>query len=84
MPLHVQKKCKDGGGDCGGMCNACCLAWCEVCGCAEATLPTDCPGVRVDGDTETNIANGEANYTDESGWHFPKPGTRIPSPRFAQ
>ena len=29
MPAHVQMVCNDG---CGGSCNACCLAWCSVCG----------------------------------------------------
>lgn len=32
-------------GDCGGMCNLCCLAICNVCGLAEGELTTECPGV---------------------------------------
>lgn len=70
MPLHVQMPCTGEGGC--GSCNACNLAWCRVCGCGEAGLPTDCPGARVSYDDEQRIVRGELNYTDAAGWHDPR------------
>lgn len=32
-------------GNCGGMCNLCCLFVCKHCGLFEGAITTDCPGV---------------------------------------
>lgn len=40
------------------------LAWCTVCHCAEGTLPTACPGVRVPGRVQTLIIRGVVDFVD--------------------
>jgi hypothetical protein len=82
MPAHVQMVCtKD---DCGGSCNACCLAWCSVCGGGEAELTTDCIGMRMSEDHAHAVAQGEGDFTDDRGWHAPTSTERRErSPRFA-
>jgi len=39
---HVEMPCNDP--DCGGTCFACTLSWCRVCGGAEGSLSSECPG----------------------------------------
>lgn len=38
------------------------LALCDVCGGAEASLPTHCPGVRMDQVAESLVQSGYADY----------------------
>lgn len=38
------------------------LVDCATCGCAEGTLPTNCPGVRVPHRVQTLIINGVVDY----------------------
>ena len=40
------------------------LALCETCGGAEASMPTDCPGVRMTGDQEDEIVAGKLDFVD--------------------
>lgn len=59
--LKTPKDC-----DCGdtGHCNICDggLALCKVCGGAEASLPTECPGRRMTEQEELDVQTGCLNY----------------------
>ena len=37
---------------------------CRICGCAEGTLPTHCPGKQVDSFAQEEIYNGTLDYID--------------------
>lgn len=69
MPKHIQAKCPDNGGDCGGTCNYCCLAICSVCGGAEGSLTTDCCGEKMGSEKEQEVYKSDLDYTDEKGWY---------------
>lgn len=69
---HVQKECTDS--SCGGMCNACCLGWCKVCGGAEGDLTTDCPGEHPSKEQSEAVDEGRLDYTSERGWFPLQPG----------
>jgi hypothetical protein len=69
MPKHIQAKCPDNGGDCGGTCNYCCLAICSVCGGGEGSLTTECCGEKMGSEREEAVYLSNLNYTDEKGWH---------------
>jgi hypothetical protein len=47
-------------------CNICDggLALCVICGCAEAELPSECPGGKVHSDLRDMIAQGRMDYID--------------------
>lgn len=62
---HVQMKCADP--DCGGSCNACCLAWCSVCHGAEGSLPTRCPGRFMSTLEQEGVQAGRLDYVN-GGW----------------
>lgn len=65
MPAHRQAVCRH----CGcGDCNVCDLVVCSVCGAYEGGLTTDCPGVRVDFDTQQEVYKTDLDYTDAKGW----------------
>ena len=64
---HKQLECKDP--DCGGMCNACCLAICTVCGGAEGSLPTECPGVEMTTQESCMVLEGITDYYD-GAWRW--------------
>jgi hypothetical protein len=67
---HTEWKCRLGPDKC-DQCNYDShfeLFICEVCGGAEGTLPTDCPGVRMDAETEDKIYAGKLDYIDGKGW----------------
>ena len=68
---HKQAACYNGIGGTFGCdnCNACHLAICTVCGGAEGTLTTDCPGVVIGQDIEKKIYDERRDYTTERGWH---------------
>lgn len=55
---HVQHKCDEEG---------CCvceggLAWCTVCGGAEASMPTECPGVKMTQGQQDEIQAGRIDF----------------------
>ena len=83
MPRHKQiTTCRKGGPvskACG--CEHCSLSVCEVCGAAEGTLTTDCPGTKVDYERQQEVFETSFDYTDERGWHMAPPPARR-SPRF--
>ena len=60
---HKRHKCGD---DRCGVCRGG-LFDCEVCGGAEASLPSSCPGVRMTADEMDAIQAGRLDYT-ERGW----------------
>ena len=70
---HKQLECKDP--DCGGTCNACCLAMCAVCGGAEGSLPTECPGVKMTTQVECQVYEGVIDYYD-GAWRW-KTGAKL-------
>ena len=49
-------------------CQACVLAYCKVCGGAEGSLPTDCPGERMPHELEDRVYAGDIDYTRRYGW----------------
>lgn len=66
---HVQIECIDP--DCGGHDGASqrevkCM--CAVCGGAEASLPTECPGRRMTPDEDCRVSYGLLDYYD-GRWH---------------
>lgn len=38
------------------------LALCEVCGCFEGSLPSECPGEKVSEERQTSIYNGKIDF----------------------
>ena len=88
MPGHKQiTTCRKSGGPVSKMCSCehCCLAVCAVCGGAEGSLTTDCPGVHVDHDRQQEIYETNLDYTDDRGWHLAQTNDGTPtrrSPRF--
>jgi hypothetical protein len=83
MPRHKQvTTCRKSGGPVSKHCSCehCCLAVCEVCGGAEGTLTSDCPGARISGDRLEEIFETNLDYTDDRGWHCLAQQAR--SPRF--
>ena len=89
MPRHKQiTTCRRGGGPVSKMCGCehCSLGVCEVCGGAEGTLTTDCPGEKVTYDRHQEVFETNLDYTDERGWHLVKADDGTPiarrSPRF--
>lgn len=54
---------------------------CDVCGGAQSTLTTDCPGLTIDTARLQEIHETPLDYTDERGWHLPPDGNKR-SPRF--
>ena len=67
FPGHKLYRC---GPDCEG-CFACegGLSMCTVCGGAEASLPTHCPGVEMDDVTCSSVQIGIADYKDGEWWY---------------
>src|SRR5207244_4462062 len=63
-----------------GLCEHCCLSVCSVCGGAEGTLTTDCPGTKISTEREEEICETSLDYTDARGWHLAESQRR--SPRF--
>ncbi len=44
------------------------LSMCVICGGAEGSLPTDCPGARMSDAQETAIMAGQLDYRRDGGW----------------
>ena len=77
MPRHKQvTTCRRGGGPVSKMCSCehCSLTVCEVCGGAEGTLTTDCPGKKIETERQQEIYETNRDYTDERGWYLAQPG----------
>jgi len=58
---------------CGPYCEGCfyCeggLSSCTVCGGAEASLPTDCPGIKMTDTQQDAVQAGDLDYRDCIGW----------------
>lgn len=49
------------------------LALCEVCGGAEASLPTDCPGRKMTVTEADNVQAGNVDFIDGIGWRTASP-----------
>jgi hypothetical protein len=64
---HIQMECTDD--RCGGMCHACNLSWCSVCGGAEGSLTTHCPGVPQTNEQQEGVYCKGNDYTEDKGWH---------------
>ena len=60
MTKHVFHVCRDEQCVC---CNGG-LAWCDVCGGAEASLPTGCPGQKMTGEEADAVQSGFRDYQD--------------------
>lgn len=73
MPRHQQiTTCRRTGGPLSKHCSCeyCCLSVCSVCGGAEGSLTTDCPGTRVNADRHQEVYETNLDYTDSQGWHL--------------
>lgn len=73
MPRHKQvTTCRKSDGPTSKSCNCehCQLAVCGVCGAAEGTLTTDCPGTKVDHDRQQEVFETNLDYNDDRGWHL--------------
>ena len=73
MPRHKQvTTCRRGGGPVSKTCSCehCSLAVCAVCGGAEGTLTTDCPGIKVPYERHQEVFETNLDYTDARGWHL--------------
>lgn len=64
FPRHKWHRCES------DRCSVCegRLALCVTCGGAEGSLPTDCPGERLCGQTLDHIQAGVADYRAGEGW----------------
>lgn len=51
-----------------GTCYACNLFFCTRCNGAEASLPTDCPGIPISQEMQDDIAAGNSDYRWQLGW----------------
>lgn len=73
---HVRAKCK---GTCGPYgCNLCNLFVCSVCGTAEGSLTTDCPGVSVSSDDQDRIyRDGNLDFRDGKWVNEPNPTNQV-------
>jgi len=67
FPKHKLHRCES------EWCKACPggLSLCQVCGGAEGTLPTDCPGVKMDEDTSNAVWSSRLDYVYGIGWVTP-------------
>lgn len=86
MPRHMQvTTCRKGGGPVSKTCSCehCSLAVCAVCGGAEGTLTTDCPGTKVAYDRHQEVFETNLDYTEDRGWHQGEATARR-SPRFTK
>lgn len=71
LAKHVLYRCPPGRAECAeGRCMFCegGLSMCVICGGAECTLPTDCPGERMSEDTERQITAGTLDFLRRDGW----------------
>ena len=65
---HTWYECKNHGGcSSPGSCPFCDggLGACEVCGGAEGTLPTDCPGIKLDAYVQDAIYHGGLDFVND-------------------
>lgn len=72
MTKHVKMICTkkhDDGGE--AHCNICDLFLCSVCGGAEGSLTTDCPGVNMNTETADAVYGGFLDFREGRGWVTP-------------
>ena len=84
MPRHKQvTTCRKSGGSLSKhcACEHCCLSVCEVCGGAEGSLTTDCPGTKVGHERQQEIYETTLDYTDARGWHVARNDDGSPNAR---
>jgi hypothetical protein len=84
MPRHKRvTTCRKSGGPLSKHCSCehCCLDVCSVCGGAEGSLTTHCPGTKIDADRHQELCETHLDYTETRGWHLADP-TRRRSPSF--
>lgn len=80
---HVRHNCAAHHEDGGMSCMYCAggLFTCTVCGGAEGSLPTDCPGRRMDESEERAVYAGTLDYlVSEGGWTL-RPSRHSPAHR---
>lgn len=74
-PRHLRANCPDQGEppwQClAGICVHVNLFCCRTCGGAEGSLPTDCPGERMDSSAQDAIYAGDLNFIAGHGWVRP-------------
>lgn len=68
----------DGCKDKCGSCYLCCLSICKVCGLAEGSLTTDCPGVQSQKEYGDLVYKGKIDYRDGK-WIYGKISPHSPS-----
>lgn len=77
-PVHVRANCR---GHDDGLERACCVLFlCRVCLGAEASLPTDCPGVQMTQQQDDMVLAGELDFRSDRGW-VSESNSPTPSPR---
>lgn len=54
------------------------LALCAICGGAEGSLPTDCPGCRMMPEVAEAVYAGEVDYSARWGWVQIQPAVTLP------
>ena len=67
---HVKKECDKGNAHSDEYCSICDggLFTCEICGCSEGELTTDCSGYPVLHHKRDGIVSGKIDYIDGYGW----------------
>lgn len=69
MSDHKLHECSGGENcDCNGYVCRGGLAYCDVCGGAEGSLPTDCPGKRLTADQQDDVYKAKIDYIEPLGW----------------
>ncbi|WVR18155.1 hypothetical protein JXVLWARM_CDS_0104 [Burkholderia phage Bm1] len=76
MPEHIKFECKQPCAE--SHCRFCDggLFLCTVCGGAEGSLPTKCPGYRMTIDQQDEVYAGRLNFTDRRGWYHSDPSQK--------
>lgn len=77
FPRHLLSRCR-GRCESEGSCVYCDggLSHCERCGGAEGSLPSSCPGLRMQPKVVEAVYAGRLDFTREQGWHQPRPDRR--------
>lgn len=80
LAKHVLFRCSGEKDECmEGRCMFCSggLSMCTVCGGAEGSMPTDCPGEPMSWDTGQQVYEGLIDYRRGQGWITLQPSERI-------
>lgn len=73
FPRHRRERCASVCDRCenyGGDCTLNVLFSCAVCGGAEASLPTHCPGARMDQTMASSVQMGIADFRNGEWWFY--------------